>query len=214
MSTSSDPRTLALHSLRLKGFADAAAVSSSTGQPEADVAALLDAFVDEGLATKREGRLSGYTLTPPGREEHAARLNAELEATGAEPAIHDAYSRFLKINGDLLGICTDWQLREVNGESVINDHTDTAYDRSVMDRLAELHADARAWLDPVAAAVPRLGAYAARLDAALAGVMGGDGRFVASPRVDSYHGIWFELHEELIQLAGRTREDEVAAGRA
>ena len=42
----------------------------------------------------------------------------------------------------------------------------------------------------------------------------GDGRYVASPRVDSYHGIWFELHEDLIQLAGRNRADEVAAGRA
>ena len=37
---------------------------------------------------------------------------------------------------------------------------------------------------------------------------------VASPRVDSYHGVWFELHEDLILLAGRTRADEVAAGRA
>jgi pyruvate,orthophosphate dikinase len=32
--------------------------------------------------------------------------------------------------------------------------------------------------------------------------------------VDSYHGIWFELHEDLIQLAGRTRAAEVEAGRA
>jgi hypothetical protein len=32
--------------------------------------------------------------------------------------------------------------------------------------------------------------------------------------VDSYHSIWFELHEELIRLAGRTREDESSAGRA
>ena len=42
----------------------------------------------------------------------------------------------------------------------------------------------------------------------------GDGRYVASPRVDSYHGIWFELHEDLIALAGRTRAAEVEAGRA
>jgi pyruvate,orthophosphate dikinase len=32
--------------------------------------------------------------------------------------------------------------------------------------------------------------------------------------VDSYHGIWFELHEDLIGLAGRTRAAEVEAGRA
>ena len=46
------------------------------------------------------------------------------------------------------------------------------------------------------------------------GLRDGDGRYVASPRVDSYHGVWFELHEDLIQLAGRTREEEAAAGRA
>jgi hypothetical protein len=37
---------------------------------------------------------------------------------------------------------------------------------------------------------------------------------VASPRVDSYHSVWFELHEDLIRLAGRTRSAETAAGRA
>jgi pyruvate,orthophosphate dikinase len=53
-----------------------------------------------------------------------------------------------------------------------------------------------------------------RLGLAVAAARGGDGRYIASPRVDSYHGIWFELHEELILLAGRSRADEVAAGRA
>ena len=62
--------------------------------------------------------------------------------------------------------------------------------------------------------LPRLASYARRLDAAAAAAAGGDGLYFASPRVDSYHGAWFELHEELIRLAGRTREEEVAAGRA
>jgi pyruvate,orthophosphate dikinase len=54
----------------------------------------------------------------------------------------------------------------------------------------------------------------ARLDRAAAAVAAGDQRFVSSPRVDSYHSIWFELHEELIRLAGRSRSDEVSSGRA
>ena len=49
---------------------------------------------------------------------------------------------------------------------------------------------------------------------ASSGPAAGDGKYVASPRVDSYHGVWFELHEDLILLAGRTRADEVEAGRA
>jgi hypothetical protein len=105
------------------------------------------------------------------------------------------------------------QVRAMPG-GIINDHTDTGYDGSVLDRLAELHAEALAWLTPLEAGCPRLRGYRVRLDRAIEAARAGDGRYVASPRVDSYHGIWFELHEDLIQLAGRTRADEVAAGRA
>ena len=70
------------------------------------------------------------------------------------------------------------------------------------------------WLAPIESGCPRLADYGVRLGHALEAARGGDGRYVASPRVDSYHGIWFELHEDLIQLAGRTREAESAAGRA
>ena len=67
---------------------------------------------------------------------------------------------------------------------------------------------------PLVGQLPRLVRYAQRLDAAAAAATAGDGRYIASPRLDSYHGVWFELHEDLIRLAGRTREEEVAAGRA
>ena len=74
--------------------------------------------------------------------------------------------------------------------------------------------DAAAWLEPLVAGLPRLAAYLERLERANAAAQGGDQRYVASPRVDSYHSVWFELHEDLILLAGRNRADEVAAGRA
>jgi pyruvate,orthophosphate dikinase len=32
--------------------------------------------------------------------------------------------------------------------------------------------------------------------------------------VDSYHTVWFELHEELIGMAGRTRATEAESGSA
>ncbi len=80
--------------------------------------------------------------------------------------------------------------------------------------LAALHADATAWIRPLIEGLPRLAGYRRRLDAAAAAAADGDGRYIASPRLDSYHGVWFELHEDLIRLAGTTREEEVAAGRA
>ena len=71
-----------------------------------------------------------------------------------------------------------------------------------------------AWLADLIEALPRLTHYVTRLRRAQQTAAGGDGRFVASPRVDSLHGTWFELHEDLIRLAGSSRREEVEAGRA
>jgi pyruvate,orthophosphate dikinase len=109
---------------------------------------------------------------------------------------------------------TAWQTRQIGGEQVINDHSDPAYDAAVLDELAQLHEDTNRWLQSLECPVSRVPQYLARFDRAMAAVRGGDTRFVASPRVDSYHSVWFELHEDLIRMAGRTREDEAAAGRA
>jgi len=111
-------------------------------------------------------------------------------------------------------IVTAWQLREDAEGQLINDHADAAYDRRVLDRLEDLHAAAMVWARALDAGGPRLRTYVLRLSRAVERARDGDHRYVASPRVDSYHGIWFELHEDLIQLAGRNRADEVAAGRA
>jgi pyruvate,orthophosphate dikinase len=94
------------------------------------------------------------------------------------------------------------------------DHADVAYDAAVLARLAELHRDVDAWLTPLVGGLPRLARYGSRLAAANDAAQAGNAGFVASPRVDSYHSAWFELHEDLIRLAGRTRESETAAGRA
>jgi pyruvate,orthophosphate dikinase len=111
---------------------------------------------------------------------------------------------------------TAWQLKPAasGGEAQPNDHTDAAYDAEVLDRLAAIGADADAWLAPLEPACSRLAGYRERLGRALERARAGEGKYVASPRVDSFHGVWFELHEDLILLAGRTREDEAAVGRA
>jgi hypothetical protein len=44
--------------------------------------------------------------------------------------------------------------------------------------------------------------------------MAGDTTWLARPIIDSYHTVWFELHEELIAASGLTREEEARAGHA
>src|SRR5688572_2728203 len=113
MSTPSDPRTLVMHGLRLKGFAEASGVGEAVGVPEAEAKPVLDQLVAEGLAAYRDGKLSGFSLTKPGRAEHARLLSEELDRTGTRAAIDAAYRQFLQLNTDLLSVCTEWQLRDV-----------------------------------------------------------------------------------------------------
>ncbi len=208
MSTSSDLRTVVLHGLRLKGFADAAAIAEAVGLGEADAKPELDQLVGDGLATYRDGRLSGFTLTPAGREAHARLLAEQLEASGRRADVQAAYERFLGINQDLLTICTAWQLREVGGEQVLNDHTDPAHDAAVIGRLADLHAAVAPICADLGAALDRFAGYGPRLAGALGKVQGGDVDWFTKPMIPSYHTVWFELHEDLLSTLGIERSSE------
>jgi len=84
----------------------------------------------------------------------------------------------------------------------------------VLDRLPGI--DER--VQPIAQALgeqaPRLKPYAARMTNALQRTQHGEHEWLLKPLIDSYHTVWFELHEELISLAGLTRLEEAVAGRA
>jgi hypothetical protein len=195
-----------LRALRLKGRAGVEDLAAATGLDPSvagEVAALL---VDSGEAREVGG---AYMLLPPGRE----RLNELLEDERAgvdTDAIAALYEEFTDVNGDFKQLASDWQLRD--GEP--NDHTDVDYDREVLARLPAIHARVSPVVERAAAAAPRLHPYGRRLQYALQRVQAGDHTWLLKPLIDSYHTVWFELHEELIGLAGLSREAEAASGRA
>jgi pyruvate,orthophosphate dikinase len=196
--------------LSTKGFGTAPTLGDAVLASANQVQPLLDQLVVDGLAASVAG---AYRLTEAGKGRSAELMSADRAAWGIEAAGR-ALDAFLALDQRMKDIVTAWQLRSTDGEPVVNDHGDADYDREVLERLSALHADAAAWLTPLDRASRRLATYRPRLARAAERALGGDAMYVASPRVDSFHGIWFELHEDLIQLAGRTREDEVSAGRA
>jgi pyruvate,orthophosphate dikinase len=198
-----------LQAVAIKGLAQIGGVAEAVRTSPDEIRPILDQLEIDGLATTVAG---AYRLTDAGSARADALRAAEQAAWGVDLAAA-ALDAFLDLDRRMKETVTAWQLRDVAGQ-IVNDHSDAAYDRSVLDRLSSLHADATAWLAGVESGCPRLAGYRLRLGRAIEEALGGDVRYVASPRVDSYHGIWFELHEDLIRLAGRSREDEVAAGRA
>jgi pyruvate,orthophosphate dikinase len=196
-----------LRAIAVKGFAPLDGLAVALLSTPDDVRPIADQLVDAGLAATTAG---AYKLTDLGKARATEMLVAERDAWGADQA-SAALDAFLDLDHRIKDTVTAWQMR---GAETVNDHSDADYDRSVLDRLAALHDDALAWVMPLESGCPRLAGYRLRLVRAIERALSGDNRFVASPRVDSYHSVWFELHEDLIQLAGRTRQDEVRAGRA
>ena len=197
----------ALRSLLIKGYCQPDALAVALGCPAEEGTALLDGLVAAGLAEPGAG---SFRLAEAGKAAAATLLATDREAWGKDAAAR-ALDAFVALDHRMKEIVTAWQMKD---PETLNDHGDATYDAAVLARLGGLHADVEAWLKPLASGLPRLARYGARLAAAAAAAAAGNGKYIASPRVDSYHGAWFELHEDLILLAGRTRADEVAAGRA
>ena len=210
MLSPSDPDLLVLLGLRLRSFAPAGAIAETVGLAEADTEARLQELAGGGLARFRDGRTTGWMPTPEGRVDGERRLAAELDTTGTRAAVDGAYRRFLTINQRMLDTCTDWQLRVVAGDQVVNDHADADHDRRVVAQLADLDALVQPIVADLAEALERFGGYGPRLAAALAKVQGGEADWFTKPTIDSYHTVWFELHENLLATLGIERGSEPA----
>ena len=180
-----------LHRLRLVGMLPDPADGSSA------------VLVEHGYALRRGERI---ILTPAGREhaEAAARLDA---GSDAEHAAQRVYEGFLPLNAEILRACSDWQVRP---GGVANDHTDRAYDWSVIDRIAGIDERIGVPVSRLGRSVGRFAHYRPRLRDALDRVQDGEHDWLVSPRLDSYHTVWMQLHEDLLLALGIARGEEGA----
>ncbi len=211
MAQSSDPTTLTLLGLRLKGFGGADAVAEITGLAEDEVTAILESVKGDELVLHREGgQVSGWALTPAGRAKGEELLEAELDGAGARDVVHGGYEDFLDLNGQMLQLCTDWQVRSDVGDETLNDHSDADYDAAVIGRLEDLDGELAPILEDLASTLARFGGYRSRFDAALDKVRAGEIEYFTKPIIASYHTVWFELHEDLLASLGIDRASEAA----
>ena len=143
------------------------------------------------------------------RAEGERRLAVELEVTGTRARTEVLYRRFLVLNPEVLRVASAWQVRTINGVDVPNDHADEDHDAAVIAEMEALHRRAEGLLAEFEAPLPRLAGYRPRLNLALGRVRSGEGDWFVRPGLDSYHTVWFELHENLLATLGRRRNDGI-----
>jgi hypothetical protein len=196
---------LVLHGLRLSGFASCESVALRRALDDGEVGLVLEAARSDGWVTHRGGRVSGWMLTAKGRAHAEDLVAAELDANGGRRDAERVYETFMPLNVTFLSICTDWQLRDVDGEQTVNDHADPAHDRAVVGRLETVHPEVVSLVAAMSARLDRFGGYESRFGHALERVRANDVDWLTKPVIDSYHTVWFELHEDLLATLGRPR---------
>ena len=210
MSYQSESNLLILHALRIRGFVQLSEIVISTRLKVEEVESHLDSFKENNLVNYREGRIEGWMLTQEGRGRSQQLVTSELESSGFREEINSNYQDFLSSNQKFLSLCTDWQLRTVNGEQEINDHSDTTYDEEVITRLVDINNEIQPVCKSLADSLNRFEGYSRRFSEALHKVQNNEPEWFTKPMIDSYHTIWFELHENLLVTLGieRTKETD------
>ncbi|MEV5833213.1 pyruvate, phosphate dikinase [Nocardia sp. NPDC052112] len=196
-----------LRLIGIKGRVKPDAIAASLTIAEAEAESRTADFVTRGLCASTP---VGIRLTPQGREQ-LDRLLEHERADLDRSVLAAAYAEFCEFNTELKAVITAWQMKDA---STVNDHSDNTYDAAVLARLTALHHGIGPMVERIGTIAPRLAPYTGRLARAVERMNGGDHSWVARPIMDSYHTVWFELHEDLIGLCGLSRADEAAAGRA
>lgn len=186
-----DSYLMTLHGLTLRQLADAGQLADVIGLDPAEVGRALDKAAGDGTALAAGG---AYLITPAGRDLLDAaypEVFAELRADDLIGVAVDAFE--CAVNKDVLAATTDWQLG--------------GPDPKIVDRLHAIHKKVARVLAPLTAADPGLQRFFDRLGAALDRVDAGEHDYVSGVRVDSFHTVWFQMHEHLLRLTGRERPE-------
>jgi hypothetical protein len=195
---------LVMHGLAIKKHASAEDVAGVLGLDPDEVRETLAKLVAVKRAVEVKGR---YLLSPAARMLLDADYSRYYEAERAHPAFQAGYAGFERLNTVLKQLITDWQTIPVRGERVPNDHDDKDYDAKIVDRLGDLHERVEPVINQLATALPRMKIYGEKLAAALEKAEKGEFAWVSDAKIESYHTVWFELHEDLLRLMRRERAE-------
>lgn len=196
-----------LHCIRVRGCSSTDQVADTTDLGHQAVDSRLRELRAGGFLAFREGPFGGWILTDAGRQEDAKLCSKELGEGALRHSIQTLYESFLRLNSEVLEICTDWQLyRRPGTEALVpNTHDDADYDATVVLRLGDVDQLAQPICEELGSHLSRLRKYGPRLAFARERVEAQFYDWLTKPTIDSYHSVWFQLHEDLLATLGIAR---------
>jgi hypothetical protein len=199
-----DEQFAVLHGAALCQTVDVGGVAETIGLAEDAVGGELEAAIARGdLLRIRTSML----VSEPGQEVLAQEYRRRYAELREDAQYAEALDRFESVNKQLLAAMSDWQTVSVGESRVPNDHSDQDYDAAVIGRVGDIVDRVERVLAPFSATEPRIGRGCERLGAAVDRALAGEGEYISGISVPSVHTVWFQLHEDLLRLMGRERDE-------
>ena len=117
-----------------------------------------------------------------------------------------AWAGFEALDTEFKKVCSMWQVRQDRAGSP-NAHDDPEYDFGVLERLGEVHSRLRELVRSVSGLEAELADLTVELDNAMARVSEGEFDYFTGVQLNSFHNLWFELHEDLLCTMGLERSE-------
>lgn len=188
-----------------KSIMDINSVQISTGLEPERITSILVRFVEKGYVEKEvyEGRET-WKITPIGEKFVNSYRQFMLDQTGQKEAVIKKCEEFEELNVKFKELVTSWQMKIINGIPILNDHSDPEYDSAILNQIFNLHENVIETLEELASVIPMYKNYVGRLDFAIKKLREGTFDYITKDK-NSYHNVWFELHESILKLWGRER---------
>ena len=167
---------------------DQNAIASMVEMQPAKTKELFDSCVRAGHIIEADGM---WQLTETGEE--AVSQFRKLEVKNREKELAAIYEKFDEENNTFKKIVSEWQAERD--------------DQKALEGLEGIHARIGKIFQELNRIIPRYEIYPSRFNRAIKNIKDGKTGYLAKYSVDSYHTIWFELHEDLLNLLGREREE-------
>lgn len=181
-----------LHYLSMEGLADTETIAEGLDLSNDEIDDTLSELEADGFV-KNEGF---WYLTDDGegylndllRERFTAEQLDELEAR---------YADFESFDLAFKDLANAWQGTEVDAKR-----------EELIEELSEFHGEVRSFFDEFSEPIhSKYKRYIDDLDAALQKLRDGEEDYYTGTEVNSYHTVWFRLHDDLLRTLGKEREE-------
>jgi len=172
------------------------------GLSENELRLILKNLSQEGLIRRTN---SEWEIEESGEEMIKSYRERLLRESGRSEEFMKYCEEFERLNKEFKELVTRWQLKDEGGMLVPNDHSDPDYDFKIIEQLSVVHEKTMNVLKKICEIVPAFKIYAKRLENALNLLMNGNLEYMVDKSKESYHEVWFELHESLLKISGMKR---------